>query len=385
VIAHKCSTGRIFATFRYPRFAQNWRWILAANAFVKGCPFFFELQTLLTWMIEPTAVSFSDFLLENLIARQRRPATAGERQGRKRALHGLCYFAGCFFLIFLPLTFFTSAAADIEPNPLRAAALEIGFEGFPPHYRADADVSPISAEQRSALAASMSPELRRAAVQPADTLFAAAFPRASAWEVPLSGAAKRELAHRQLEYRIALSLTFQAPTTRSYTQRPLFLRTGPIGDSGADAIDLGGGRLPRAVFAVPGVEMKRSDEGEAQRLVCVDGISWALTSDYVLIVYSQPACEGVRGAVQTASSGTSLIFYICLVALIGTVTRERALGRFDKMWIRRLDVPQRLYRMCMAIHLCRDGGDSDREARLVSEFLDRMRSPEQVLALTAKD
>jgi hypothetical protein len=115
-----------------------------------------------------------------------------------------------------------------------------------------------------------------------------------------------------------------------------------VGFEGENTTDLGETeQLPRAEFAVPGLTKKGYDESGRQQFVHVDDTTWTLTSQYTLIVYSQPACDGISWTIQIASSGTSLILYIRFIASIWTVACEKALTRFDKVWIGRLDAPQK--------------------------------------------
>jgi hypothetical protein len=388
VVAHQCYTGRVFATFRYSRFAQNWRWILASNTFVKTCPFFFEIQTLLSLIVAPTKVPFSDFMLvsdvtmriENAIARQMRPGPIHHVHGRRRIVRGVLYLAVFLLIVFVPLFFFTSGTSDLVANPLESAVLELGVHPFPPFYRADAVIAGIDHNQN--LSSHPDPAVRRFAGATDSTVFAADFPAGSAFAPLLSAAASAELMDtldvRPFRYKLLISLSFAQPTTQSFTQTPVFLQTGPTANRSFTV------HLPALLSATQKGALTPVG-GAAAVLACDAAQQWTLERPYRLIVYSEltPA-DGIAAVVGTGSGGTFVVFYVFLVIMIGMVLREQALVGIERLWIERLDVPHRLYRMCMTILLCRDAGDAEREAALVAEFLDVLRSRERVLALTAK-
>jgi hypothetical protein len=380
IVAQNCLKGKVFATFPYPRFSEDWRSILTINMVVHRLPFFFEIQTLLAWMFCPTKLSFGSFMLmedaklrlENLIARQTRPEAP--HVGRRRSVVGAIALIAFLLIVFLPLALFSSTEPVAQPNPLSSATLEVDFEGTLPQYYSIGRVSALSSERRSVLASDSTPEVRLIAAQPLDTLFWAEFPRAS-----VMGPLPVTFSAGPLAYRVKLSLAFTQPTGRSYEVNTAIIRRG-IALVGAGIHSI----LPTVVSAAPGVDLR--GYGVATAGINCGAGSCEFLQEYGVAVYSQPAPpEGVRAAVQTGYSGTYLAFYVILIIMAGVLVRQRTIAKLDGLWLKRIENPHKLYRMCVAVHLCRDAGDSDREAKLVKEFLDLMRSPEKVFALVKRD
>jgi hypothetical protein len=111
------------------------------------------------------------------------------------------------------------------------------------------------------------------------------------------------------------------------------------------------------------------------KLHCADRDPFKNVSErYQVVIYSQSVpANGIRDILGKSYQSGSVIIYLLLVLLLAFVCRDKVFSGLDGKWIQRVDVPQRLYRKLMAIHLCRDAGDMEREEQLVGEFLDLFR------------
>jgi hypothetical protein len=250
----------------------------------------------------------------------------------------------------------------------------------------------MAAEERTALAASVDVRVHRVGAQPAETLYFAEFRLASAFAA--LGMAEGAI---EPQVRTALELRFRNPTTNVLTETPVCRRVAAVSLDADRAMDVGG--LPRLVSVAADTPLVVYHEYDAPfGLRRVDATTWAIEiaiaprdplvradNVYRVVVHSQLVAAGGAGAIADRGYESSfLVFNMLLMLLPGLYVREESLAKLDRLWIRRLDLPQRIYRMCLAIRLCRDAGDTEREEQLVREFFDLVRSREQVVRVTAK-
>jgi hypothetical protein len=346
-------------------------------------------------MVEPTKVSFQDFLLirdvtmriESLIAAQMRPPSVKPDSARRRIARGGVLLAAFALVVLLPLFVLSTSRSPSQANPLQTAYLELGFSAFPPVYRAEAAVSKIPSGQKQMLVASSNEAIRDIGLQPTETLYLAEFPLASSFLSLLSPQANAQVAGlRSSRFRIGVFLHFTEPTTIAFTETPsVEIFANDISTAHISVV------LPKIVSAISSEPLIAiTGDGPVLESLFQNGTTWSLRlgqpnlDSYGLIVHSgMVPSNGLRALIENDYHRSFLVFDVFLILLLGLLVREKTLSRLDRLWIDRLDVPQKLYRMCMAIHLCRDAGDIEREAQLANEFLDLLRSRETILEISS--
>jgi hypothetical protein len=412
IIAHKCRTGRVFESVKAPRFERNWRRIIFTNRFFRKCPFFFEIHTLLLWMIEKTKVKLSDFFLirdltlqlEILIAKQARHEARKPERKVCRVLFYLILFAG---MIVTPMSFLVSADGTQVANPLERISLEVGLTEFPPFYSAPGRVVTMDEDELDALADEIGSSWRE--IDGIGDISVVIFPAYSTFANALSEAARGNLAMKCGEsssHLVAfyhLQLHFHFPTTSAMNCEPSLFNTRDADSdikngvlrtfSVAEVVIPWDLVIPRIVTVPANNDIGYLKEF-AQPLVLSyeSGDVWRLNmnntdflnesaDEFKVLVKSDPVEIG-KGYVDSDSG--IILFYVLMVLVVGVILRDRLSGNVDELWMHRLDVPQKLYKMVMAIHLCRNAGEIEREAELVEKLLDLLRSHELVLALTSR-
>jgi hypothetical protein len=241
-ISHKCHVGRIFASFRYPNFAKNWRQILFINYIMRTCPFIFETQTVLMWMVEPTRVSSDDFMLIRdittrigiLIAEQMRTPPDQPPRARRRTFNGIAYLLVFIFILFFPLFVMSDSQSPLVHNRLETGSLEIGFAEFPPFYQSEGRVSEMMEVEKGYLSSVNDDQLRRLAMQP---LFLLSFPMTSTLVSQFSSPAEDQLRERlrnetsTIKLKVQFRFHLANPTTSSFTRDPVFQHISEVSSS----------------------------------------------------------------------------------------------------------------------------------------------------------
>lgn len=417
VVAHKCYTGRIFVTFRCPRFVKNHRPIIFANRFVRAVPFVFELQNLLTWMIEPTKVSLHDFFLvrdiamrlEILISRQIETSHKQDKN-QQRFCHGMTWLFIFIALVFIPLFILVDKGDELQANPIQFMTVSIGFAEYPALYTATARIRPISAEEKQILVSTDDENLRDIASTPGETSYIASLASESNQYPQWTNMTKEKLIQdlrtpeQSLTMSLVIEMAFRRPATkissRSVRYQQQIGATAEIRQNFLNVMDGNTTALdtelafPLIIFVVSDLLdpvsytaldipciLNYSPNDGSWRLTVGD---WQETGEVTILVYSEPVTTSLRRTEETRGQDELMVIYILLLVIVGVIVRSRTLGHLDHLWIHRLDAPQKLYNMIMAIQLVRNAGDVDKEAELVSKFLDIVRSHEQVLTLTSR-
>ena len=421
VVAHKCYTGRVFVTFRCPRFIKNHGPIKFVNRFIRSVPFVFELQTLLTWMIEPTKVSLHDFFLvrdvamrlEILISRQMELAHAADKKQR-RIFRGMIWLLLFLALVFIPLFILVERTEDLYNNSLQSMTVSVGFSEYPALYKGIARVRGISSQEKQVLVSTSDSTLRDIASVPGDTVYVASltpnsneYPR---WTDTTEARLLQDIddPNTQLTLSLVIEMVFERPATKEYSRTILYDErmnaTEKIRSDFKDAINgnttslVTGLTFPGLLFILSNRMYPISYEEMQYSLILSyspGDLAWNMVphevdpmwglSDIVLLVYSEQVTDMKGKFSSTAGQDELMVIYILLLIIVGVVVRSRTLGHLDQLWIHRLDAPHKLYNMIIAIQLVRNAGDVDKEAELVNKFLDIVRSHEQVLTLTDRN
>jgi hypothetical protein len=420
VVAHKCIVGRLVITFRYPNFARDWRIIAFADSFVRYCPFVFEVNTIVDWIARRTRVSLGDFVivrdvalqLEILVAHQMNPKYGEARRPLVAIAWGVLGLIAV--VLFVPLFFVSERQGVSLNNPPITATFEIGIGSIPTLYIARGVISPVSKEEQALLPSGVPELLLTADPSHLSRIDFATFSYSN-W-VP-EGAAKDNILELITDapsfYRFTLNFNFPAGPTESTTvvwEQAGEPMTGSYADLLARYIELGGGgvsadddtapiSLPLTIELRAGAPVEETlirRSGALQPSTYADGLEWNLFLDrpshdwplwsapdkYSLIIWSQALGTGVK---SLGNSGAVVAIYVVIMIVLGLLVRRAVVGGVDQLWIDRMERPQKLYRMVVAIDAFRSAQDQEKEAEVVEQFLNTLKSKETCLKITASD
>jgi hypothetical protein len=104
-----------------------------------------------------------------------------------------------------------------------------------------------------------------------------------------------------------------------------------------------------------------------------------------IVVWSQSvASDNWTGGLLTNQGGV-LGIYIVVMFVIGLGIRGYVIGSRDLLWLNKMERPQKLYRMVVAINAFRSAGYVDHEAAITDQFINALRSRETCLLITASE
>ena len=431
IIAHKCFVGRINISFKYPNFALNWRSIIASSKFIRICPFVFEIQTILFWMAQDTYTKLMDFMifrdmalqLEALIAEQADPKYDDPPKSQKRICTGGVLMFILALLLFGPLFFMTESAGGTVNNPPLSMQLEIGVSGLPAFYQSNGFLVGVSKGEHQQIADAGYPTMTFMVLSDVSCLTRVEFPMTShdGWqpnEEAAASAAEMLESSRAFQYYIKFTLVFDRATTSSSSttvtwQRNIadlsfddrqvleyYLTSGEMGRDG----DLSPITVPMDLV-IPSEDRPVSLNILTRNVILTPSfatgpLTWSLTfgeqtdtqnavpfmntvDSYSVLVWSQPvASDNLIGALLSDNGGIVGI-YILIIITFGLVIRSWSTSQGDDLWLTRMDSPQKLYRMVVAIEAFRQAKDPQKEQEMMDQFLDTLRSHETCLKITS--
>jgi hypothetical protein len=106
---------------------------------------------------------------------------------------------------------------------------------------------------------------------------------------------------------------------------------------------------------------------------------------YQMLIWSQSVASSNWIGSFIGSVGGIIGLYFLIVIAVGMLIRRSVTGGIDSLWIARMERPQKLYRMVVAIEAFRVAKELEKESEIVNTFLDTLRSRETCLKITASD
>jgi tetrahydromethanopterin S-methyltransferase subunit F len=394
------------------------------TTFVRACPFVFEIDTIVKWISRKTQVSLGDFFivrdvslqLEQLVARQMNPKY-GERS-RPMQVVGWGMVIALGVLLFVPLFFFTDSLNSQIDNPPQSITLEIGIDSIPSIFVAKGTIYPVTAEEQRLLPSDADPIF----LETSNTyLSRIVFPTFSFSNWEPEATAKEDLARiltgAPSFYRFTINFAYPAGQTESTTVvwqiagdimapyyaemlaryiiekgagiRPddqaapisLPLTLGlPVGEPVQEPALLRRAGKLRPSVTVPTLEWNLLLQDPPVRCPL-----WDVQYEYAFILWSQGLETGVSMSSAMGSAGGVVAIYVLVMFVIGLLLRMWVVSGVDKLWITEMQRPKKLYSMVVAIQAFRAAMDREKEAEIVQQFLNTLRSKEMCLKITASD
>lgn len=433
VAAHKCFRGRRIVAFKYPSFVKDYKYIFYMNKFIRICPFVFEIQTILIWMSQKTKLYLLDFMvirdvsmqLEDLICQQTDPNYYDyDEPDSKKKTQNICLKGGILLLLlaiilFVPMFFMATGTPNTGQNPPISVQLEIGLPSFPPFLTSQGSISPISSGIQQEIANSNEKSLHFLVLADRESISLIDFPSYSfdTWN-PSSDLSNMMLSTLRSGDSIApyfkFSLFFNRPTSVSSVQNVVYMgQLSPITEAqkydinqiltGNASARFGPLILPTTiivsadenVYSINGltrpVELELSQGADVQIWDLLLGeeqdtsLSFLKTDEsYRVLLYSQEvAKDSSSGLISTDPSIIGI--YLLLIITIGMVLRAFSLNLINTLWIDRMERPQKLYRMVVAMNAFRAARDTEKEKLMANQLLNTLRSQESCLRITANN
>lgn len=443
IAAHKVFMSRILAVFTYPDFAHHPYWIIFKNWFMLYLPFAFEFQMLLEWMSKKTCVGLVDYFIVNqlkaklevLIAQSiisKRSNPDKYKLKKRFVIGGICLFLlAC--VIFIPLFFFMQLDGSKDKNPPLSATMSIGISNMPLLYQAQATISSFTQDYQQQIADSGDSSLHAFVSLPQEDLSLLSFPMSSSisFKPPLQDSEAIEQMLRQNDTSlipfIEFTFYFQQPTTSGNNnlvtsriqlsnlnrqQRDSFLQI--LVNQTSITITNMPINIPTIIYAISKHTLGFTDVAQRQIVLdfttldqsfISDSDSEAVDQNYDesnyfelnvesttldiqflnpdnqmnIMIYSEP----VEKDRFFGGSGVGSGVYVIVILIIAFLVRFLTLGFDDDMWFYRMDMPQKLYRLSIAIQLFRNANMPNEEKDMTDAMIYTIRSHELVLKVTA--
>ena len=111
-------------------------------------------------------------------------------------------------------------------------------------------------------------------------------------------------------------------------------------------------------------------------------ISFLKTDYLTVLLFSQPVpYENLIGSLIQEKGGIVGIYFLIIVTF-GVVVRNTATSQLDKLWLDKMERPQKLYRIIVAINTYRAANDCENELKTTETLLLMLRSKETCMSLT---
>ena len=418
IISHKCLTGKVNITFKYPQFDKDWILIILNNKFIQCCPFVFEIQSILLWMSKKTKVSLFDFFIirdvkqqiEIVMSKQINPNK--EPKKKKRMLIGSIIFIISIVVIFGILYVLSSGSNSSTANPPLSAKLEIGVSSLNSLYTAQGIISSMNSNQHQAIADSGIESLHSLVLEEENSLSIIEFPLIShiSWipeSIELKNAEKILRTSTDSKPFYKFTFYFNKPVGISSVQNVVYQYyydplTSKEGNNLADII-LGNSTEELFNIILPLVLMVPDDDeiyditnvrANTNRLY-INNNNWMLNEttsgiplnflidkdNYRILLWSKPV---IPNSLLGISMSLSLLLYLIIIIVLGIIIRFITLGFMKSLWIERMKQPQKLYRMIIAIDAFRSANDFEKEYVVAENLLNTLRSQETCIEITNK-
>ena len=101
-----------------------------------------------------------------------------------------------------------------------------------------------------------------------------------------------------------------------------------------------------------------------------------------ILIFSQPvSSDNLIGSFIQDKGGITGI-YILIIVTFGVVIRNTATSQLDNLWLDRMNKPQKLYRIIVAINTFRAANDCENELKTTETLLNLLRSKETCMKIT---
>lgn len=446
IASHQCIMARTVAVFIYPDFAHDSTIIIIKNAFMLYMPFALEFQMLLEWISKKTYVSLVDYFIVNeLKAKLEMKVAQATHQShhpekkykpRKRWLIGGIFLFLLACCIFIPLFFFLESSGDRYTNPPIFASFDIGITSLPSLFHSDGIIIPMTSSWLQEIADSHVSNLQPFIGLPLDTISVVDFPATTSVSFEIREEYKDALidivkSEAPLIPYIQYTFFFDLPTTAcvnqqviakftypdlTASQRQFFLdilvnQTSLLMESLQFELPLTLFAVPKKVMgAVPGVtrysflhftnqldeisvetpdqtQQLQYRESEYFELDMIDqqtAVPFLYPDRYRVLLYSEPVPPGGYYGMRKHESSSAGV-YVIIILILAFFIRYITLGLANDLWFKRMDQPQRLYRLSMAIELFRNANMPKEEKDMTDAMINTVRSHEMVLKVTSND
>ena len=429
VACHRIQKGKVVVEYQLLSFEKNWKSIIIKNNFILMCPFIFEVQSILMWMSRKTYVGLIDFMmildfgmnLEILISQHFDPKSKGHPEKQKVFLVGGFIIFLFLVLLFGPLFFMTSGSGATSTNKPVSVTLKIGMTPFKPFYESTASISTVTKQQMQEIANNKSPYTNVIILNSNEDSSILRFQNnpPNYW-FPNENEIENvvDIIEKSVDYvdicpYYLLEFTFESPTTNSNSQfiskyfkddcitskedrkhlsqiiqredtgtilsfknMPL-LYLIPTSDLMMDADEYTRMvNLTLRTFDSDHFELEPLNESEHVKMSF-------LLSDYLsVLIYSQPvSSDNLIGSLIQEKGGITGI-YILIIVTFGVVIRNMATSQLDDLWMDKMEKPQKLYRIIVAINTFRAANDCENELITTETLLLLLRSKETCMKLT---
>lgn len=381
------------------------------------------------WMSRKTYVSLIDFMmirdfgmnLEILISEHFDPKRKGHPEKQSVFLIGGFIIFLFLILLFGPLFFMTNNSTTTITNLPLSVTLKIGMTPFKPFYESTASISTVSKNQMQEISNHKSHSLNILVLNSNEDssilqfqndplsfwfpnedeiekvtdildrssnfldvcpFFEISFvfqsPTTSANSNYVSKYYKEECLTKE-EDRKRLSLILQREETGTvYTFKKIpLLYLVPTSDSIMDSNEFT--RTVNLTFPTldsQQIELVPTTESQSS------SISFLKTDFLTMLLFSQPvSAENLIGSL-IAEKGGILGIYMLIIVTFGVVVRNTATSQLDKLWLDKMERPQKLYRIIVAINTYRAANDCENELTTTQTLLLMLRSKETCMNLT---
>ncbi|OHT03298.1 hypothetical protein TRFO_29340 [Tritrichomonas foetus] len=426
ITCHRVSRGKKVVEYQFPSFRKEWRRIIFANNFILICPFIFEIECVLNWMSHDTYVGILDFMmirdvsmrLEILISSQMDPHADDPPEKERNWIIGGGILLIFLALLFGPLFFMTSGSGATLPNPPLSATLQVGIAPFPPFYQSSAEIFPISKGQMQDISNAKLSALRVLILNSNEDSTILSFPRipTSFWLPDLNSLELQNvidtIGRSELYPYYNFILQFNRQTTTSNNQEVnLYYKYQALTDEEKNTFsriiqrNIRGSflhlDLPLAVL-VPTTDTVVEASSDFDRNVSFTlssstsefiemipqnttdpKVGFLASNDLRILLWSQPvSSDNILGSFIDDNGGIAGI-YLLIIVTFGLMIRNNATGQLDLLWIDRMERPQQLYRIIVAIYSYRLSNESENELLITNNLLETLRSKETCIKLTS--
>ncbi|OHT13687.1 hypothetical protein TRFO_16122 [Tritrichomonas foetus] len=428
IASHKCMISRTLSVFKYPDFVHHYNLIIWKNRFMRYCPFAFEIQIMLEWISKKTFVSLIDYFIVNNIkskleikvAQTANPNQPKKYHPQKRIVIATICLILIAAVVFIPLFIMIEGKPSTISNPPLLAALEIGITAAPPLYKSSGVTAKMTSSWQQELRNSQISILSSISTLNQNDLTVIDFPQFSSQsfapteqDVSILTAILSD-SNAQLIPYIKFSFYFEYPTTSGNNQDVVYqvakqainwnqkqeLLNVIVNKSGS-LLEYFRLSAPTMLYATSGEPMANipvtgrdidftfylSDNDNNFFVIefsnSIDNINFLNPSDSLrIVIYSEPVSKN-GNLLSSSSFGGATGFYLIIFLAVAFALRSMTLGFGDDLWFDRMEQPQKLYRLSIAIELFRNAEMPEKEKDLTDVMIDTVRSHEMVIKLTS--
>ena len=397
IAANCCFIGKVNVSYKIPQFKEEWRYILAANNFLKNFPFVFELHSLLAWAGKKSKVSLNDFTIiqsvaldiECLICNKLKKQVTNNTE-KRRFWKGFIYIILFLICFIFPFIFVYENTSNHVPNRIISAKLEFGFSFFPTFFEWNLGSSEVTNEELNQIISNIPDILYRKS----DSLvYLLSFSPFSLINFSFSENGKnifkiRTSDSKNMDIKPYLKFTFSMEypaTVASSTQIIHLVNCSSLKENEKNnlydtffyqnaslSFDI---EFPIYFHITESDELKYKTTSVKLNLM-YDDDSWLLSFDnlfkYIQSEYTYSFVLLTDGFDKTQSKFQStyifLILYLITILFLGILIRHKIYLKAQRLWLKHIDYIK-LYQKYIEINISKNTGDIEAELRLSNEFL----------------